>query len=116
MEQNAPDFEHLSIDDLVSTASDQPVLADEVERGLVQRMRDGDVGAAEELVLGHLRIAIDEAIRTRGLGLPQRDLVRLGVRALVEAARSYDPDEHGRFSHHARSQVRRVLRRSLDVS
>jgi RNA polymerase primary sigma factor len=97
-------------------ASNQPVLADEDVDRLVARLAEGDTEAMEELVLGHLRIAIDEAIRSRGLGLPQRTLVRAGIHTLVDTARSYDPGEHGRFSPHARTRVRRALIRSINVS
>jgi DNA-directed RNA polymerase sigma subunit (sigma70/sigma32) len=109
-------FDQLSVGDLVSMASAQPLLAAEEEACLVRRIHDGDPRAVEELVLGNLRIAIDEAIRTRGLGKPQRELVRTGVRTLVETARSYDPDRHGPFSLHARSTVRTAMIRSVDVS
>lgn len=109
-------FDQLSVDDLVSLASEQPLLAEEDEAGLIRRMREGDPGAIEELVRGTLRIAIDEAIRTRGLGLSQRELVRMGVRTLVQAAQEYDPAEHGSFSHHARSSVRNAMIRSVGLS
>lgn len=110
------DFDGLSVGDLVLMASDQPVLDDAIEDALIRRAGEGDLGALEQLVLRNLRIAIDEAIRTRGLGLPQRKLVRTGVNTLVEAARSYDPIAHGRFSEHARTQVRSAMRESVGVS
>jgi len=109
-------FDQMSVDDLVSMASSQPFLAEEDERILIGRMRDGDPDAMEELVRGCLRIAIDEAIRTRGLGRPQRELVRLGVRALVEAAQTYEVSPHGRFFDHARAGVRESLVRSVSLS
>ena len=109
-------FDQLSVGDLVSMASEQPRLASEEEAGIVQRIREGDAEALQELVLGNLRIAIDEAIRIRGLGHPQRDLVRLGVRMLVDAAQTYDPDQDGPFGDHARSCVRSRLIRSISIS
>jgi DNA-directed RNA polymerase sigma subunit (sigma70/sigma32) len=109
-------FEQLSVGDLVSMASAQPLLAEEDQAGLLQRIRAGDSAAIEELVLGNLRIAIDEAIRTRGLGRSQRELVRMGVRTLVEVAQAYDPARHGPFVRHARSSVRAAMIRSLQVS
>lgn len=109
-------FDQLSVGDLVSMASEQPLLSEEDEARLVLRIREGDESAVEELVVGHLRIAIDGAIRTRGLGLPQRELVRMGVRTLVEATRSYDPDEHGAFSNYARSSVRRAMISGVTIS
>lgn len=109
-------FDQLSVGDLVSMASAQPVLGGEEEERLGRRIRSGDSDAVQELVAGSLRIAIDEAIRTRGLGLPQRHLVRTGVRALVEAAQAYDPVEHGRYSSYARSRVRSAMVTSISVS
>ena len=109
-------FDQLSVGDLVSMASAQPLLAEEEAAGLFRRIRAGDADATEELVLVHLRIAIDEAIRTRGLGCSQRELVRTGVRTLVEAAQLYDPIQHGPFARHARSSVRAAMVRSVRVS
>ena len=109
-------FDQLSVGDLVSMASEQPFLGEEDEAGLVRRIHQGDAGAVEELVRGNLRIAIDEAIRTRGLGRPQRDLVRVGVRMLVEAAQCYDPHEHGPFVNHARARVRNAMIQSVGLS
>jgi len=109
-------FDQLSVGDLVSMASAQPLLAEEDEQGLIRRIQDGDADAVEELVRGCLRIAIDEAIRIRGLGRPQRELVRLGVRSLVDSAQTYEPALHGRFVDHARASVRETLIRSINVS
>lgn len=109
-------FDQLSVGDLVSMASSQPVLGERDEQDLILRIQAGDAVAVQELVRMSLRIAIDEAIRTRGLGLPQRELVRLGVRALVDAAQSYDPTTHGRFADHARASVRHMMVKSIAIS
>ena len=109
-------FDQLSVSDLVSMASAQPLLAEEDVAGLVLRIRAGDAAAIEELVVANLRIAIDEAIRTRGLGRSQRELVRTGVRTLVEAAQVYDPIEHGSFMRHAQSSVHAAMLKSVQVS
>jgi DNA-directed RNA polymerase sigma subunit (sigma70/sigma32) len=111
-----PDLDHLSLGDLVAVASAQPVLDAEDEDSLVQRAQHGDANAREQLVMRNLRIAIDEAIRTRGLGLPQRQLVPTGVRTLLAAIRSYDPIVDGPFSSHVRARVRRAMRASISVS
>jgi len=109
-------FDQLSVGDLVSIASEHPHLAADEEIGIVERLRAGDPDALEELVRGNLRIAIDEAIRTRGLGPSQLQLVRAGVRTLVEAAQSYDPAQDGSFAEHARLRVRRTMIESVSVS
>ena len=88
-------------------------LDEKEEAALTRALRDGESDAIERLALGTLRIAVDEAIRTRGLGLRQGDLVRLGVSALVGAMRTYDPTGTERFSEHVRARIRRVLRESV---
>jgi DNA-directed RNA polymerase sigma subunit (sigma70/sigma32) len=110
------DLDHLSLGDLVAVASAQPVLDAEDEDSLVTRAQLGDVDATEQLVMRNLRVAIDEAIRTRGLGLPQRELVPTGVRTLLDAIRSYDPTADGPFATHVRARVRRAMRASLSIS
>jgi DNA-directed RNA polymerase sigma subunit (sigma70/sigma32) len=112
----APDLAQLSLGDLVAVASAQPVLDAEDEDSLVTRAQCGDAEAREQLVMRNLRIAIDEAIRTRGLGQPQRKLVPMGVRTLLDAIRSYDPTVHGPFSRHVRTRVRLALKASISVS
>ena len=110
------DLESLSIGSLVWMASAQPVLDERTEDELIRSAREGDREALEQLAAGNLRIVIDEAIRTRGLGLSQRSLVRLGVSALIDAARYYDPQIHGRFSSHVRSRVRSAFQESISLS
>jgi hypothetical protein len=39
--------------------------------------------------------------------------VRLAAEAMLEAAQSYDPAIHDRFSEHVRTHVREVLRKSV---
>ena len=109
------DFAQLSLGDLIAVASAQPVLDEQAEDSLLERARAGDLEAREMLVMGNLRIAIDESIRIRG-GLPQRKLMPTGVRTLLEAIRTYDPVVHGPFSSHVRARVRRGIRSSDAVS
>jgi len=110
------DLAHLSIGSLVWMASAQPVLDEPAEDALVRGAREGDRQALEQLAVANLRIVIDEAIRARGLGRPQRELVRIGVGALLDAVRFYDPEAHGRFSDHLRARVRQAVGRTIAVS
>jgi RNA polymerase primary sigma factor len=102
------------VGELVTTASREPLLDEERELALVRRVRDGDMEALERLVMSNLRVAVDEAIRNRGLGQSQRSLVRHGITVLLESARTYDPDAHGTFSRYVTDRVRNAL--SEDVS
>lgn len=111
--QPSPDLTKLSVGDLVWMASAQPVLDQVHQNRLLLAARAGESDAIGELVLANLRIAVDEAIRARGLGLPQRKLVRLAAEAMLEAVQSYDPLIHDGFSDHVRVRVREVLRKSV---
>ena len=113
---SAPDLAHLSLGALIEVASAKPVLDDRDEGALIERAQQGDAEAREVLVLSNLRIAIDEAIRSRGLGQPQRKLVAMGVSSLLEAIRTYDPAVDGPFSRYVQSRVRVAIRTSDSVS
>ncbi len=110
------DLSSLSIGSLVWMASAQPVLDESTEDRLIQRAGNGDRSALEELAMSNLRIVIDEAIRSRGLGTPQDRLVRVGVKALIEAVRTYDPERDDRFSRHLRLRVRSAFQEATSVS
>jgi DNA-directed RNA polymerase specialized sigma subunit len=58
-------------------------------------------------------VAIDEAIRSRGWGQPQRKLVPMGVSTVVESVSSYDPRADGPFSMYVRTRVRRAMRQRV---
>ncbi len=109
----SPDLTKLSVGDLVWMASSHPVLDEAHQDRLLRGARAGESDAIGELVLANLRIAVDEAIRARGLGLPQRKLVRLAAEAMLDAVQSYDPAIHDGFSEHVRGRIRDVLRKSV---
>jgi DNA-directed RNA polymerase sigma subunit (sigma70/sigma32) len=115
-ELSPADLSSLSIGSLVWMASAQPVLDEATEDQLSNRAREGDRSAIEQLAMANLRVVIDEAIRARGLGTPQDKLVRVGVRALIDAVRHYDPSASDRFSTHVRARVRSALSESIGVS
>jgi DNA-directed RNA polymerase sigma subunit (sigma70/sigma32) len=101
-----------AVEDLIVGASDVPVLDDAEEARLAVRCAANDE-ARWELVRSHLRVAVDEAIRNRGLGARQEVLVREAVRALVEAAPDYDAVSHGSFASYARRIVRAAIGRAI---
>ena len=72
-----------------------PVLSAEEEQRLARRLRqDGDLDAAKQLVVSHLRYVIRVARGFSGYGLPQADLIQEGNIGLMKAVRHFDPD-HG---------------------
>ena len=52
---------------------------------------DGDVEAARQLVLSHLRLVVSIARGYLGYGLPHADLIQEGNIGLMKAVKRYDP-------------------------
>ena len=70
-----------------------PVLSKEDEQALARRFRDhGDLEAARELVMAHLRFVVHIAKGYTGYGLPIGDLIQEGNVGLMKAVKRFDPD------------------------
>src|SRR5271166_7016309 len=81
-----------SLDSYIDRVSQIPVLSREAEVQLAERYRDeGDLEAARELVLAHLRFVVHIARGYSGYGLPMGDLVQEGNVGLMKAVKRFDP-------------------------
>jgi RNA polymerase sigma-32 factor len=81
-----------SFDAYVDAVSRIPVLSRESELELATRLRrDGDLAAARDLVLSHLRFVLHIARGYAGYGLPLGDLVQEGNIGLMKAVKRFDP-------------------------
>ena len=81
-----------SFDAYVDTVSRIPVLSREDELELATRFhRDGDLEAARQLILSHLRFVLHIARGYAGYGLPMGDLVQEGNVGLMKAVKRFDP-------------------------
>jgi RNA polymerase sigma-32 factor len=81
-----------SFDAYVDTVSRIPILSREDEQALALRLhRDGDIDAARQLVLSHLRFVLHIARGYAGYGLPMGDLVQEGNVGLMKAVKRFDP-------------------------
>ena len=70
-----------------------PILSAEEERELAVRLRDeGDLSAAQQLVLSHLRFVVHIARGYNGYGLPLGDLIQEGSIGLMKAVKRFDPE------------------------
>ena len=80
------------LDAYVHTVGAIPVLSAEDEKSLAERFYEhGDVEAARQLVLSHLRFVVHIARGYRGYGLPQGDLIQEGNVGLMKAVKRFDP-------------------------
>jgi len=82
-----------SLDSFIQTANRVPMLTEEQEIMLGRKLRDeGDLDAARQLVLSHLRLVIAVARGYLGYGLPHADLIQEGNIGLMKAVRRFDPE------------------------
>jgi len=81
-----------SLDGYIDRVSQIPVLSKEAELALAIRFRsEGDLDAARQLVLSHLRFVVHIARGYLGYGLPMGDLVQEGNVGLMKAVKRFDP-------------------------
>ena len=82
----------VNLQSYISSVNQIPVLSREDEEELVERYYEhGDVAAARDLVLSHLRFVIHIARSYSGYGLPQGDLIQEGNVGLMKAVKRFDP-------------------------
>jgi len=82
-----------NIDAYIQAANRYPMLTETEEIQLAKRFHDeGDVEAARQLVLSHLRLVISIARGYLGYGLPHADLIQEGNIGLMKAVKRYDPN------------------------
>lgn len=71
-----------------------PVLTAEEEHDLATRLQqNGDLEAAQRLVLSHLRFVVRIAKGYSGYGLPVADLIQEGNIGLMKAVKRFDPEK-----------------------
>ncbi|AWS50507.1 MULTISPECIES: RNA polymerase sigma factor RpoH [Providencia] len=82
-----------SIEAYVRAANAYPMLTAEEEKELAERLHyHGDLDAAKQLILSHLRFVIHVARSYAGYGLPQADLIQEGNIGLMKAVRRFNPE------------------------
>ena len=81
-----------SLEAYIQTVNQIPMLSQEQEIALATRLQqEGDLEAARELVMSHLRFVIHVARGYSGYGLPQADLIQEGNIGLMKAVKRFDP-------------------------
>ena len=106
------------LDAYIRYANAAPILSAEEEHALAVRLRDeGDLMAAQQLILSHLRLVVSIARGFLGYGLPHADLIQEGNIGLMKAIKHFDPDRGVRlmtFSvHWIRSEIQEYIVRNL---
>ncbi len=96
-----------SLESYVQAVNRFPLLTQEQETDYARRLRDtGDVEAARQLVLSHLRLVVSIARGYVGYGLPQADLIQEGNIGLMKAVKRFDPERGVRLVSFAMHWIR----------
>lgn len=91
-----------NIEAYISAVNRIPMLSPEEETSLARRLRDkNDLGAAQKLIMSHLRLVVSIARGYLGYGLPHADLIQEGNIGLMKAVKRFDPDQGVRLVSYA---------------
>ncbi|CUX96758.1 RNA polymerase sigma factor RpoH [Candidatus Doolittlea endobia] len=82
-----------SLEAYIRASNAYQMLTAEEEQALAERLHyQGDLEAAKQLILSHLRFVIHIAHHYSGYGLPQADLIQEGNIGLMKAVRRFNPE------------------------
>ncbi|MBP0600066.1 RNA polymerase sigma factor RpoH [Herbaspirillum sp. LeCh32-8] len=91
-----------NIDAYISAVNRLPMLTAEEEVKLARELREkNDLGAAQKMVLSHLRLVVSIARGYLGYGLPHADLIQEGNIGLMKAVKRFDPGQNVRLVSYA---------------
>lgn len=109
-----------SLEAYIQASGQIPMLEAEEERKLAERLQqEGDLEAAQRLVMSHLRFVIHVARGYSGYGLPQADLIQEGNVGLMKAVKRFDPTMNVRLVsfavHWIRAEIHEFILRNWRV-
>jgi len=82
-----------NLESYIQAVSTIPILSAEEENKLAERLYyDGDLEAARQLVMSHLRFVVHIAKSYSGYGLNQGDLIQEGNLGLMKAVKRFNPE------------------------
>ncbi|MGL4473492.1 MAG: RNA polymerase sigma factor RpoH [Shewanella sp.] len=82
-----------SLEAYIHSVNSRSMLDAETEYELAKRLQQtGDLQAAKQLIMSHLRFVVHVARGYAGYGLPQADLIQEGNIGLMKAVKRFDPD------------------------
>ncbi|HLS42164.1 MAG TPA: RNA polymerase sigma factor RpoH [Paenalcaligenes sp.] len=82
-----------TIEAYISAVNAQPMLSPEEELNLGRRLKEnGDLEAARQLIMSHLRLVVSISRQYLGYGLPHADLIQEGNIGLMKAVKRFDPE------------------------
>jgi RNA polymerase sigma-32 factor len=87
-----------NLDAYITAVNRFPLLTLEQEQSCAKRLRDeGDLEAAGQLILSHLRLVVSISRQYLGYGLAHADLIQEGNVGLMKAVKRFDPSQGTRL-------------------
>lgn len=90
-----------------------PLLSQEEELKLAQRIKKGDSRARKKMVQANLRLVVNIAKRYSYTGVPILDLIEEGNIGLMKATKKFDPKRGYRFSTYAAWWIKQYIMRAI---
>src|SRR5215213_10250388 len=99
--KRAPSFDEGSLDQYLREISKYPLIPQEEEVSLAQRIRVGDGEALDKLVRSNLRFVVSVAKKYQNQGVSLADLINEGNLGLIRAAHKFDETKGIKFISYA---------------
>ena len=109
----APSFDEGSLDQYLREISKYPLIPQEEEVRLAQRIRVGDAEALDKLVRSNLRFVVSVAKKYQNQGVSLADLINEGNLGLIRAAHKFDETKGIKFISYAVWWIRQAILQAL---
>jgi len=105
------DFKNLRL--YLNQISKFPILSQEDEKRLGNRIQKGDKKALKEMIESNLRFVVSYVKKYKGMGIGMFDLINEGNLGLIEAAKRFDPSRNVKFISYAVWWIRQAIIHAL---
>jgi RNA polymerase primary sigma factor len=111
--KRGPSFDEGSLDQYLREISKYPLIPQEEEVTLAQRIRTGDGEALDKLVRSNLRFVVSVAKKYQNQGVSLADLINEGNLGLIRAAHKFDETKGIKFISYAVWWIRQAILQAL---
>ena len=111
--RRGPSFDEGSLDQYLREISKYPLIPQEEEVNLAQRIRTGEAEALDKLVRSNLRFVVSVAKKYQNQGVSLADLINEGNLGLIRAAHKFDETKGIKFISYAVWWIRQAILQAL---